>query len=87
MKTKDELDAIKEEIDALNEKLAELTDEEFKQVTGGNWWPEYYGEDGFFRGGVNFNITDWNGYGQEEVPSEGEFIPSKWETSLFNYKR
>lgn len=40
MKTKDELDAIKEEIDALNEKLAELTDEELKQVTGGNWWPE-----------------------------------------------
>ena len=77
MKTKDELDAIKEEIDALNEKLAELTDEELKSVTGGNWWPEYYGEDGFSRGGVNFNITDWNGYGQEEIPSEGEFIPAK----------
>ena len=37
MKTKDELDAIKEEIDALNEKLAELTDEELAQVTGGSW--------------------------------------------------
>ena len=35
MKTKDELDAIKEEIDALNEKLAELTDEELAQVSGG----------------------------------------------------
>ena len=35
MKTKDELDAIKEEIDALNKKLAELTDDELAQVSGG----------------------------------------------------
>ena len=35
MKTKDELDAIKEEIDALNKKLAELTDDELAQVAGG----------------------------------------------------
>ena len=77
MKTKEELYAIKEKIDALNEKLAELTDEELKQVTGGNCWPEYYGKKGFFRRDVDFNITDWNGCGQEQIPSEGEFVPAK----------
>lgn len=35
MKTKEELNIIKEEIDALNKKLYELTDEELNQVTGG----------------------------------------------------
>lgn len=35
MKTKEELNALKEEIQTLNEKLAELTEEELKQVTGG----------------------------------------------------
>ena len=35
MKTKEELNAIKEEIEALNRKLAELTDEELEQITGG----------------------------------------------------
>ena len=35
MKTKEELNAIKEEIETLNEKLAELTEEELAQVNGG----------------------------------------------------
>lgn len=35
MKTKEELNAIKEEIETLNKKLAELTEEELEQVTGG----------------------------------------------------
>ena len=35
MKTKEELDALKEEYNALNKKLAELTDEELAQVAGG----------------------------------------------------
>ena len=35
MKTKEELNTIKEEIEALNNKLAELTDEELEQVNGG----------------------------------------------------
>lgn len=35
MKTQEELNALKEEIEALNRKLAELTEEELKQVTGG----------------------------------------------------
>ena len=76
-KTQEELNALKEEVATLNKKLHELSDEELKQVTGGNWWPEYYGEKPFLRGGANFNITDWNGYGQEEIPSEGEFVPAK----------
>ena len=35
MKTKEELNALKEEVEALNKKLRELTDEELEQVTGG----------------------------------------------------
>ena len=35
MKTKEELNAIKEEVEAVNEKLAELTPEELAQVDGG----------------------------------------------------
>ena len=34
-KTKEELNAIKEEVEAVNEKLAELTEEELAQVSGG----------------------------------------------------
>ena len=36
MKTKEELNALKEEIEMLNKKLAELTEEELKTVTGGS---------------------------------------------------
>ena len=35
MKTKEELNALKEEVETLNEKLKELTDEELEQVNGG----------------------------------------------------
>lgn len=35
MKTKEELNALKAEVEVLNKKLAELTEEELKQVTGG----------------------------------------------------
>ena len=35
MKTKEELNALKEEVEALNRKLHELTEEELAQVTGG----------------------------------------------------
>ena len=35
MKTKEELTALKEEIKTLNKKLAELTEEELAQVSGG----------------------------------------------------
>ena len=36
MKTKEELNALKEEIETLNKKLAELTAEELAQVFGGS---------------------------------------------------
>ena len=39
-KTKEELNALKEEVETLNKKLAELTEEELKQVTGGDSWEE-----------------------------------------------
>ena len=35
MKTKDELTALKAEMETLNRKLAELTDDELEQVSGG----------------------------------------------------
>ena len=35
MKSKEELNKLKEEVEAVNEKLAELTEEEIAQVTGG----------------------------------------------------
>ena len=35
MKTKEELEVLKEEVENLNRKLAELTEDELKQVTGG----------------------------------------------------
>ena len=36
MKTKEELNALKEEVENLNKKLAELSDEELAIVSGGN---------------------------------------------------
>ena len=36
MKTKKELNALKEEVEKLNKKLAELSDEELEQVSGGS---------------------------------------------------
>ena len=35
MKSKEELNALKEEVEVLNKKLQELTEEELEQVTGG----------------------------------------------------
>ena len=37
MKSKEELDALKEEINKVNEKICELTPEELEQVTGGRF--------------------------------------------------
>ena len=37
MKTQEELNALKEEVETLNKKLAELTDEELAQVSGGDF--------------------------------------------------
>ena len=35
MKTKEELNALKEEVETMNKKLAELSEEELEQVAGG----------------------------------------------------
>ena len=35
-KTQEDMNAIKEEVETLNKKLAELTDEELEQVSGGS---------------------------------------------------
>ena len=37
MKTKEELNALKEEAETLNKKLAELSEEELKQIAGGSF--------------------------------------------------
>ena len=37
MKTKEELNALKEEVETVSRKLHELNDEELAQVTGGGW--------------------------------------------------
>ena len=49
METPEELNALKNEVETMNKKLAELTEEELTQVSGG----------------VDFNITDWNGYSSQ----------------------
>ena len=41
MKTKEELNALKEEVETLNKKLADLTEEELAQVTGGDLFDEF----------------------------------------------
>ena len=40
MKTKEELNTLKEKVDILNKKLAELTEDELKQVSGGIHIPD-----------------------------------------------
>ena len=41
MKTKEELNSLKEEVKTLNKKLAELTEEELEQVSGGQRIPVF----------------------------------------------
>lgn len=43
MKTKEELNALKNEVDALNDKLSTLTEEELTRVSGGGQTPENSG--------------------------------------------
>ena len=42
MKTKEELNALKEEVETVNKKLHELTDEELEQVSGGAYLKDFY---------------------------------------------
>ena len=41
MKTKEEMNTLKEEVEALNKKLAELNEEELEQVTGGGIFEDF----------------------------------------------
>ena len=41
MKSKDELNAIKEEVETVSRKLSELSEDELKQVSGGWNWQEF----------------------------------------------
>ena len=45
MKSKEELNKLKEEVEAVNEKLAELTPEEIAQISGG-LVPDFTGKPG-----------------------------------------
>ena len=58
MKTKEELNALREEVETLNKKLAELTEDELKQVASGRKWGEGWGEDGYFRGSQEDSVRD-----------------------------
>ena len=53
MKTKEELNALKEEVEALSKKLTGLTEEEMEQIAGGwtYWLPKKMSEDGGIIGG------------------------------------
>ena len=42
MKTKEELNALKEEVETVSRKLKELTDEELAQVAGGIFYEGHY---------------------------------------------
>ena len=48
MKTKEELNALKKEVETLRKKLAELTEDELKQVAGGWNWGDNWGDEGYF---------------------------------------
>ena len=76
MKTKEELNALKEEIESLNKKLAGLTEEEMEQIVGGGhnyWLPKKPSEDGGIIGDgkwpYNKEGTDSNSWG----PHWGEY--------------
>ena len=58
MKTKEELDTLKEEVETLNKKLRELTEEELAQVTGGQYYPgTTYGDGITYGSGVTYDNT------------------------------
>lgn len=56
MKTKEELNTLREEVEALNARLTELSDEELKQVTGG------------FKGKFKYVLGTWDAlFGDDEL--------------------
>ena len=68
MKTKEELNALKEEVEALSKKLHELTEEEPEQVTGGR----ELGEEP--RGAINPEVDYCNNYFYDPIDPEGPHL-------------
>ena len=75
MKTKEELNALKEEVETLSKKLAELNEEEIAQVAGGwTYWSPVGGKpivdrDGGSKWPYNKEGADGNSWG----PHWGEY--------------
>lgn len=61
MKTKEEIDALKEEVETLRRKLAELSEEELEQVSGGTSYDFYYNLIIASQNSRNDNINDKRG--------------------------
>ena len=78
MKTKEELNALKEEVEALNNKLCELTTEELEQVTGGkldkeaHMWFEKHHSEIFERARQKGNYQDVKKIGRVLLMSSGK---------------
>ena len=66
MKTKEELNALKNEVEALNKKLAELSEDELKMVNGGIVHGFEYGQQERFS-------SDPNLEGQFILPSDDNY--------------
>lgn len=81
MKTKEELNALKNEVETLNKKLAELSEEELKEVVGGIGYPDPMGEtmsDGWIKEssgetGVFYGIEN-----KEGVFGGGSRLSDRW---------
>lgn len=75
MKTNEELDAIKNEVNALKKKLAELSEDELKEVTGGtNAVPghQYYQWKGIVYTKLFDDCPGQSNYGCERCPHRRE---------------
>ena len=56
MKTKEELNALKEEVETVSRKLHELTDDELAQVTGGQYYSgTTYGDGITYGSGITYD--------------------------------
>ena len=60
MKSKEELNALKEEVEALNKKLAELSEKELEEVSGGKTLGIKQAEPSKVRCGGKLFIESWN---------------------------
>ena len=71
MKTKEELNALKEDVETLNRKLAELSEDELKEVVGGvNWLKDE---------SINSGDTHtWYGIENQGTLSPGSIFFRRW---------